>query len=170
MAPVSRTELHPAIAVAHDALRDFPGDFTVVAFLPHDNAAGVVLDSEQARVAVIVENTDGEWTAPGTIVGSPPPECPRATVTPDHLPLARMNLKRTGKVDAAGNWTGDVWFAVLGLAAQDATEIAIIVDGRERRERIGDSGVAFAIARIQPDDEPTVYVHTREGRAVRATR
>lgn len=166
---MTNTELHPAIAVAHEALGNFPGDFTVVAFLPHDNVAGVVLDSEQARVVVIVENTDGVWTAPGTIIGSPPPERPREPTTPDHLPLARMNRKRTGKVDAAGNWVGDAWYAVIGLAAEDATEISVVVDGREYREPVGDDGLAFAFARIHPDDEPVVYVHTRDGRTVRAT-
>ncbi|MQY20282.1 hypothetical protein [Nocardia macrotermitis] len=166
---MSRTELHPAIPVAHEALGNFPGDFSVVAFLPHDNVAGVVMDSEQARAVVIVENTDGIWTAPGAIIGSPPPERPREPATPDHLPLARMNRKRTGQVDAAGNWVGDVWYAVTGLAAEDATEIAVIVGGHEYREPIGDGGLAFAFARIHAEDEPVVFVHTRDGRAVRAT-
>ncbi|MBY8856055.1 hypothetical protein K7711_06160 [Nocardia sp. CA2R105] len=165
---MSRTELHPAIPVAHEALADFPGDFTTVTVLAHDDVAGVVLDSAQARFVVLVENLEGTWTAPGTIIGSPRPECPRAAVTPDHLPLQRMNRKRSGQVDAEGNWAGDVWFAVTGIAAEDATEIAVIVDGREQREPIGDDGLALAVTRIRATDEPTVIVHTRDGRAISA--
>lgn len=132
--------------------------------------AGVVLENAQARFVVIVENREGTWTAPGTVIGSPRPERPRAAVTPDHLPLQRMNCKLSGNVDAEGNWDGDVWFAVTGLAAVDAEAVSIVVDGQEYREPIGEDGLAFAIARIRTADEPTVIVHTRDGRRVKATR
>lgn len=127
-----------------------------------------MLDSDRARFTIFVENQDGVWTAPPMITGGPAPEGPRSERAPDHRPLKRMSRRKSGHPMAAGEWPDECWFAVTGLAAEDATEIAIIVDRHEHREPIGDDGLAFAIARIRSDDEPTVIVHTRDGRAVRA--
>lgn len=164
---MTQTEMHPAIAVAHEAMTHFGSGYAAVAIRAREDVAGVVLDNAENRFVVLVENRAGTWTAPGTIIGSPRPERPRAATTPDLLPLQRMNRKRSGVVDAEGNWTSDMWFAVTGLAAEDATEIAVIVDGHEHREPIGEDGLAFAVARIRATDEPTIVVHTRDGRAVR---
>lgn len=47
------------------------------------------------------------------------------------------------------------------------TEVAIVVDGHEHREPIGDDGLVSVITRIRAD-EPGVIAYTRDGRAVTA--
>ncbi len=82
------------------------------------------------------------------------------------MPLQRLNRKRFGSLDREGARSEFVWFAVTGLAAEDAMEISIVVDGQETREPIGDAGLAFALARVHRDDEPQVFVHTGDGRRI----
>ncbi|WP_216901622.1 hypothetical protein [Nocardia alni] len=82
------------------------------------------------------------------------------------MPLQRLNRKRFGSPDRDGTRPEFVWFAVTGLAAEDATEIAIVVDGQETREPISDGGLAFAVARAHRGDEPHVFVHTTDGRRI----
>ncbi len=160
--------IHPAISVAQQRIADFEGDFTPTAIRTRDNIAAVVMDSEDARFVIIMESTDGAWKAPAIVIGSPPPAGPRAEHTPDYRPLQRLSRKRSAQLDADLEWPEYSWFAVTGLAAEDATEISIAVDGSEYREPIGDNGLAFAIARVHRDSEPEVYVHTRDGRRVLA--
>lgn len=168
---MTHTISHPAVGAALAALAEsrFPGEFAANAILLRDDAAAVVLDSAEARFVFFVENQDGIWTAPSMVTGGPVPEGPRAERTPDYRPLKRMSRKKSGHPIVDGEWPDECWFAVTGLAAEDATEIAVIVDGDEHREPIGEDGLAFAIARIRTADEPAVIVHTRDGRAVRAT-
>lgn len=168
---MTHTISHPAIGAALDAIAEsrFPGEFTPSSILLRDSAAAVVLDSDEARFVLFVEDRDGVWTAPSMITGGPVPEGPRLERTPDDWPLKRMSRKKSGHPVVDGEWPDECWFAVTGLAAEDATEIAIIVDGHEHHEPIGEDGLAFAIAWIRTAAEPTVIVHTRDGRAVRAT-
>lgn len=167
---MTQTLSHPAIDVALAAVADarFPGEFAATAIRLCQGAAAVVLDSDKARFVLFVEDRDGMWTAPGMIGGGPVPEGPRLERTPEDWPLKRMARKKSGHPVIDGEWPDECWFAVTGLAAEDATEIAIIVDGHEHREPIGEDGLAFAIARIRTVDEPAVVVHTRDGRAVSA--
>lgn len=169
---MSQSLLHPAVAVAQErvaALDDeFGTDFAPAAIRIMDNAAAVVMDSTNARFVIVVEDMDGVWTAPSMLTAAPIPEGPRAERTPDLRPLKQMSRKRSGWPVVKGQWPDQCWFAVTGLAALDATEIAVIVEGHEHREPIGADGLAFAIARIRTEQEPTVVVHTHDGRAVTA--
>ena len=159
---------HPAVEVARNALAEFAHDFTAAAVLAHDEVAGVVMDNPTARFVVIVENRSGVWTAPGCILGGPRPARLREARTPDYRPLQRLSRKHTGMLDANGNRTDHVWFAVTGLAAEDATEISVVIDGTETREPIGEDGLAFAVARVPHGCDPEVYVHTQDGRRIAA--
>jgi len=105
---------------------------------------------------------------PSLPTAAPIPEGPRADRTPDYRPLKRMSRKRSGGSVVKDQWPEQCWFAVTGLSALDATEIAVVVDGHDHREPIGADGLAFVIARIRTEQEPTVVVHTRYGRAVTA--
>lgn len=162
---------HPAVAVAQERVAgldaEFGVDFTPAAIQTiGDNAAAVVMDSSTARFIVIAEDKGDGWTAPAMTIGSPRPDGPRAARTPDDRPLNRMSRKRSATLDDERQWPEHVWYAVTGLAAEDATEISIVVDGREHREPIAEDGLAFVVARIQRDHEPEVYVHTQDGRRV----
>lgn len=156
---------HPAVAVAQERTAVL-GDFTAVAVRAREDIAAVLMDSAENRIIIIVENRDGTWTPPGMVTGTSRPAGPRATRTPDHLPLNRLSRKRYARLDVNGDRPEYSWCAIAGLAAQDATEISIVADGRETREPVDDDGLAFALARVHRDHEPKVYVHTRDGRVV----
>lgn len=159
---------HPAISVAQQRLANFEGNFTPTAIRTRDNAAAVVMDSDDARFVVIMEDVDGTWKAPAMVIGSPPPAGPRPERTPDSRPLQRLSRKRSAQLDADLRWPEYSWFAATGLAAKDAAEISVIADGREYREPIGADGLAFAIARVRHDVEPEIFVHTQDGRRIAA--
>ncbi|WP_067663992.1 hypothetical protein [Nocardia miyunensis] len=160
---------HPAVAVAQSRVAElddgFGTGFAPTAIRVIDDAVAVTMDSTKARFIIIMEDIDGEWSAPSTLVGTTRPDGPRAERTPDHLPLKQMSRKRVPTLRAPDQ----SWFAVAGLAAQDAAEVSIVVDGHEYREPIDANGTAFAIVRIREGQEPTAFVHTRDGRAVKAT-
>jgi hypothetical protein len=161
---------HPAVAVAESRVAEFGDgfgtDFTPTAVRVMDDAVAVSMDSTKARFIVIMEDIDGKWSAPSTLVGTTCPEGPRPERTPDYLPLKQMSRKHVPTLRTPDQ----SWFAIAGLAAKDAVEISIVVDGREHREPIGADGTAFAIVRIHEGQEPAAFVHTSDGRAVKATR
>ncbi|WP_067891142.1 hypothetical protein [Nocardia vaccinii] len=159
---------HPAVAVAEARVADlddrFGVNFSPTAIRVMDDAVAVTMDSTEARFIIIMENIDGEWSAPSMLGGTTRPQAPRYERTPVGLPLKQMSRKRVPTLRQPDQW----WFAVAGLAAEDAESVSITVNGEEHREPIGEDGVAFAIVGIRATDEPTVVVHTRDGRAVSA--
>ncbi len=163
---MSHIPSHPAIAVAVERMSEHGGDFTPVGALIRDEVVGVVLDSEEARAVLIIENHDGVWVPPSVTVGGSRPTEPRHPRTLDYEPLQRRNRKRVGTLDGDGNRSEYGWFAVTGLAAEDAEAISIVVDDHEHREPIGDDGLAFGLARVHRDQDPQVYVHTTDGRRI----
>lgn len=165
---MSQALSHPAIAVAVESISGYGGEFEPVAAIIKDDVVGVVLDSDEARFTVIVQDREGVWTPPTITVGSPRPTEPRQTRTQDYMPLQRLNRKRFGSSDRDGARPEFVWFCITGLAAEDAAEVSIVVDGHEHTEPIGAAGLAFAIARMHRDDQPEVYVRTQDGRRIAA--
>lgn len=158
---------HPAVAVAVDLMKDrFGGGFAPVGFVARDQIAAVVLDNADARFTIFVEDLDGRWTAPSYIGGASRPSRPRKAHTSDHCPLDKFSRKRFTP-HASGEGRPDaVWFAVTGLAALDAVSVSVISELDEQTAPVDENGLAFVVVRALPDEQPRVYVHTRDGRSV----
>ncbi|MEV5835017.1 hypothetical protein [Nocardia sp. NPDC052112] len=154
-------EQHPAVAVATRALAGHDRDLSPVTAVIRDDVAAVLIDGVQGRWIVFADPRDGEWFVEGTTFGAPRPAGPRSDRSPDHMPLQRLRIR----FHSAG---GEGWLAVTGLAAYDAVSVSVASGLDEAVASVTDDGLVFAVIRARADDDPSVFVNTRDGRRISA--
>jgi hypothetical protein len=165
---------HPAVDVAVEALTSGvlalgDRDLRPVTAVVRDGMVAVLLYSERGLWVSFVRREDGQWVAPGMITGSPRPDGPRASHTPEYMPLQRKSTKRFALPRPDGTPQSEGWLAVTGLAALDAVSVSVTSELEESIMPIGEDGLAFTVVRARWTEEPDVYVHTSDGRRVSAT-
>ncbi|MGV9680758.1 hypothetical protein ACWDSJ_36270 [Nocardia sp. NPDC003482] len=154
--------LTPAVAVAVDALRDADREFAPVGVIDRGGVVAVLVEGSMSRTMVFVQHRDDAWITLGSIVGSYRVDRPRATRTPDRMALSKMATKSATDPDGVG------WYAVTGLAAEDAESVTLTSELDQHTAPIDRRGRAFAVVRARPGERPTVTVRTRDGRTVSA--
>lgn len=152
---------HPAVAVAVGALTDH--GLTPVTAVVRDDVVVVVVDGEAGRWIVLAQHVEDSWrVGPGTIFGTTRPDTARDVRTPEYLPLQRLGTRFRAVSDTEG------WFAVTGLAADDATSVTVTSSLEEHTSPVTADGVALTVVRATSTEQPRIYVHTTDGRKIAA--
>ncbi|MEV6428760.1 hypothetical protein [Nocardia sp. NPDC051463] len=156
-------EQHPAVAVATRALTGSDRDLNPVTAVIRDDVAAVLIDGAQGRWIVFADPRGGEWFVEGTTFGAPRPAGPRSDRSPDNMPLQRLRIRFHSDSKGDGGW-----LAMTGLAAHDAVSVSMGSGLDEAVASVTDDGLVFAVIRARVDDDPSVYVNTRDGRRISA--
>ncbi|ATL69690.1 hypothetical protein [Nocardia terpenica] len=156
------TPTHPAVAVAVDALTHADQDLIPVGVIDRGDTVAVLVDGAAARFTVFVQQHDHRWTVPArTLTGSARRDRTRDPITPERRALRNMSTTYFDPPTATEE-TG--WFAVVGLAAEDAESVTVTSELDEHESPIHQSGLAFAVVRAHRGEHPRITVRTRDGR------
>ncbi len=155
---------HPAVEIARQRVIDFDPSLTPVAVATRPDVVAVLLQSDDKRFTVFVVDRAGEWIPPDYICGTPRRVRQREADT-GHRPLYNVSRSWFGWPSSDGDQE-EGWFSVTGMAALDATELAITSTLESTVAPIDEAGLAFGIVRARRDDQPAVEIRTRDGRAV----